>query len=293
MTTTTTALDKLKLDYKKGNGYLQLSCPWAKTRHKKGTDNNPSFVIYDDRDLAKCYSCGYTSGIFEFLASFADYSDSPIDFEYLEFHFEDIKEDEEDLENVILNSSILSGMSRNQSKLTEYLLGREHAIDPEYLDYELYHDIQNNTLVFPVRDVYNNLIGATGRRMSGIGHHHYFGLLTTKCLAGFEKNSANRILIVEGLTDLLNVRTIILRNGLDLDVYATLTCSLSDFQADLLVLDGRPVFMGWDMDDAGRKGRKKALPKLAEISCLVNLSWRNSHIDMGNMPDEQFIRLIK
>lgn len=273
--------------YVGGSGYIKLSCPFAEIRDAhKGRDANPSFVIWPKRNIAKCYGCHLTYDLHSFFADYSDFKKFPLDLEFLEFYFPPLEEETVEIENVILSDNILRSFSSSQFSLSNYLGKR--GINRENIPLDLFHDTRSNNLVCPVRNGLGELVGATGRNMESKKHHHYFGLLTTKCLLGLERKSADRILLVEGLTDLLAAYDKITYLDLNYDVYASLTCSLSDWQARKLIDEDRPIVMGWDCDKAGLVGRKKALPKLNDALCVTDSYWDDEKIDIGNMPIKDF-----
>ena len=281
-------LKQLGLKYQVGgSGYLKLSCPFAEIREAhKGNDAHPSFVIWPQRNLAKCYGCHLVYDLHTFFADYSDFKKLTLDLDFLEFYFPPLEEETVEIENVVIHENILKSFSSVQYPLENYLGKR--GINRKNIPLKLYHDTRSNNLVCPVRNGNGDLVGATSRNMMSKLHHHYFGMLTTKCLLGFERRKANRILVVEGLTDLLAAYDKVMQLELDYDVYATLTCSLRDWKARKLIDEDRPVTLGWDCDSAGLLGRKKALPKLSDALCVTDSYWADPKIDIGNMPIEDF-----
>jgi DNA primase len=285
-------------EFKEGGKYLQLSCPFWKKTHGK-PDRNPSFAIWSEYNVAKCFSCGYKSNLATFFNSYAEYIDKDVNFDFLNFYVYLDFEDKKTAENFVLEEDILNCFSKESAPLKKYLNSRAEPIDFDQLDFQLYYDSQFKNLVCPVRDISGELLGATGRNMSGsdIKHHHYFGFLTSKSLLGLEQNKHSRVLIVEGLTDYLNCKAKINELNLDYDVVATMTCSLDYWQANRVIDLGKPVYLAWDQDAAANKKRPDAINKLKDCIKLYDVSWSNLNDkkeikDIGDFTLAEFQNLL-
>jgi DNA primase len=287
------ALQLLDVPFKRGNGYFQLSCPFAsdpKSPHKNA-DRNPSFIIYEHRDLALCYGCGLRFKLFEFFETCAKFHDKKIDLKYIEFYVHIPDEEETDLENIPLIEDILNGYHKNSPFIKRYLKTR--GINSDNIPFDLYYDAESRNVVSPIRDYNGDLFGATGRKTFKCQnqHHHYFGIITSKSVLGLERHDKSRGIIVEGLTDYLNAYDKITELGLDYNVYATLTCSMSEWQARALTLLSKPLYLCWDLDRAtltkdrtGRSKRDKALEKLSSVVWKYDVSWDFKNKD-GSLKD--------
>lgn len=282
------ALDALKLEYKTGATYISVRCPFASTQEAHGgTDNKPSFVFFVSYGTCRCYTCGYRSSIYAFLESYAKLTSNPVDFEYFQYAIIAPEKKEED--NIILDEDILSVFQEDQ-RVLDYFKSRNIDVSGSPLKY-LYHNSKKR-VVLPIRDEYNSLVGAVGRSTlkTTFKTYNYFGVKTSRCLAGLECcNASNKILVVEGMTDQANAYDKIKQLGLNFDVYATLTASLSKWQALKLIDQCRPIFMAYDMDQAGRRGQYDALNLLDSLGAtpLVNCSWDKVK-DVGEMDLDTF-----
>lgn len=286
------------IKYKKGSEYLSICCPFAKKTHEDGKDNNPSFVIYPSRNFAKCFSCGAYFGLEEFLAEYSNFNKKNFDFEWLNTIIT-IPREEKKIINYELPDDIMKGFDKNTPKITEYLKTR--GIYKENLHFDLFHDRENNNIIQEIRNGNSKIIGATSRNLNnwGVKSHHYFGVVTSKCLLGLgceRFEIPDKAIIVEGLTDLWSAYDTMAQlesQGIEIraNVYATLTASLSDYQAvQLLDLDV-PLLLAYDVDLAGKKGRKKAKEKL-KGGLLTEVTWSNSKMDVGNMNLDWFNKLF-
>jgi hypothetical protein len=289
------ALDALGFDYRQGSNYFQLSCPFWKQYHSR-PDRNPSFVIYPEYNICKCYSCSVRFSLADCLENCALLKGKDINFDHLVFKL-DFKVPEEATysENIELEDQILSSFLKNSKKAEEYLESR--GINPRYIKYPLYYDSLNNNILAPVRNYGGSLVGATGRFAGPRrGHHHYFGMLTSKALLGLEQHSNGNILIVEGLTDFLNSKDKINKLNLDLDVYATMTCNLDNWQAIEIIDLGKPVYLAWDQEVRKNK-RDQALKKLKNCIRVYDCEWdfpkkEGGIKDIGDFTYEEFEELF-
>ena len=278
-------LRQLDLEYKRGGHYFHLSCPFAsdpKSAHKNG-DRNPSFVIYEKRDLAVCFGCGLKFKLHEFFEAYCKFKDKTINLEYIDCYVDwDFEEDEdEDVDNYILDESILRIFEKYPKRIS-YLQKRN--IDVGNIPFDVLYDSGFNNILCPIRLLDGSLVGATGRNIVEKRHHHYFSLKTTRCLLGLERHDAKKAIIVEGLTDFLNLYSKITELNLDYNIYATLTCSMSDWQAKNLVDLGKPLYMCWDRGDIADKKRPKALDKLKDAYVLYDVDWGFKNTD-GSLKD--------
>jgi len=203
--------------------------------------------------------------------------------------------EKKEIENIILNEDILDIFSKDQTHIINYLNNRD--INPIFLDFPLYYDAMYSNIVCPIRNSDSLLIGATGRSTKNIYHHHYFGMFTTKCLLGLEHNSNPSVILVEGLSDYLNAKSKINELELPYDVVATLTCSLSDWQAIQIIDNWRTCLIGWDVDKAGKKARPEAIQKLRSITQLLDLEWSytnesNKLKDIGDFSHQEFFDIF-
>ena len=182
---------------------------------------------------------------------------------------------------------------KNHGQTKKYLDSRGICVGN--IPFEVLYDSDHQNIVCPIRLVNGDLIGATGRKVVKYGnkHHHYFGMATSKCLLGLERSDKSKILIVEGMTDFLNCYDKISQLNLDMNVYATLTCSMSDWQAMQITDLGKPVYLAWDQDPSGKSKRNTAFDKLSGCLWKFDTYWqykddRGKIKDPGNLTTEEF-----
>lgn len=277
------------LEYKKGGEYFMIHCPFAEKTHDSGTDDNPSFSIYPLRGFAKCFSCGIFFEIEEFLAEYSSFHNKNLDFEWLQ-NIINIKGNNKPLENYELPDNIMDGYEKNSLEIINYL--KKRGIHRELIPFDLYYDPKFKFIYQPIKNREGKVVGATSRNTNkkGVKSHHAFGVVTGSCLLGHERNSADKILVVEGLTCVWGAYDCINQLGLSIDVYATLTANMTTWQAKALLDEDRPITLAFDMDKAGLKGRKKAR-NLLKDGMFTEVTWKEP-IDVGDMNTQIFERLF-
>lgn len=281
------ALQLLDIQYKANTDYIQLSCPFSSDPESphKGGDKNPSFIIYPSKDFAICYGCNLRFKLFDLFDKYAKFINKTIDLKYLEMYVHISEDVEDNKENYVLMEDILKGFHKDHPETERYLKSRN--INPEYLGFDVLYDKEYSNIVVPIRDIEGNLVGATGRNTKGSEfgkHHHYFGILTGKCVLGVHDNSKSCGIIVEGMTDYLNAVSKINELKLDYNVYATLTCNMTDWQAKNLTYLSKPLYLCWDMDKPAMSKRPKAIEKLSSVLWKFDCHW-NFKDDKGNIKD--------
>lgn len=303
---TTRLLDILNIYYNKSKDYVTLSCPFAhlpETSHRGG-DRNPSFVIYPDSDFAVCYGCGTKMNLTDLFENLSNMKDKDLNLEYLDafIDFDCILAAEEDDENWPLNDNILQFLHTDKKEeIRKGLMSRANPIDSDNIPFLVYYDDEKNMAVSAIRNADGTLVGATGRNLdtkSKFKHHHYFGVQTAKTLLGLERQDASKAIIVEGMTDFLNAYDKITKLELDYNVYATLTCSMSDWQARELVDTSKPLYMCWDQDAAANTKREASLAKVRDAYCLYDCKWGfknkdGSIKDIGDLSYDEFHQIFK
>lgn len=288
---TRAALDTLGLEYREGGSYFSMSCPFAARSHEKGTDNSPSFVIYPEKGFVKCFSCGTYFELFEFFSEYQAYINLNFDFDFLEM-YRPLRKRVEKKDNIELVDHILENYKLNSIEIQDYLDSR--GIRMENIPFDLYYNHVDKNVVMPVKNMRGKIVGATCRNTKSYGQKtlHTFGISTELALLGLEKRDADAIIIVEGLTDVLNAYDNLYQTGLSYNVYGTFTASLSQWQAQKILDMDKPTFLAYDLDKAGIRARKKATRLLRE-GIVSEVNWKNVNIDMGNMGLPLFEKLFK
>jgi hypothetical protein len=271
------------------NPYIMLNCPFANLPESPhgGTDRRPSFCIRKGRHgdyFASCHACSYcrdVDGFFEDLQAKLNYKINLEDVLFIpEYRMRQQKPK-------YFSDKLLDFLSRDRTIINEYLDKR--GIESKYIDYEMYHDTWKNNLVLPVRDSQGRLVGAESRGLKDKYHQKLFEYKNT-CVAGCHRRN-KPIILVEGLTDLLSANSKINKFGLNFECWSTLTHNLNSNQVRVIRESGSVIYYAFDRDKISIRNRKQKM--LEDAGCyLVDCVWENGKTDIGNMTDEQFLKIL-
>lgn len=165
----------------------------------------------------------------------------------------------------------------------------EGGLDPDVLqDHEIGFDTFNQCVTIPIRNENGELVAVYGRSIGnqiGPRYRVYKRELMDYCPAGYNPRShdylwryhrvpksVERLIVVEGFKACLKLVEL----G-ELGTVALLGKMMSDSQKDMIVSDGRPVYLMLDNDEAGRKGQENIaiiLSKHGTDTWLVDYSTR-------------------
>jgi len=288
-------LERSKLvDGRKGE-WLMFPCPLASVTHQKGTDRNPSFgVSLGVQSFFHCFTCGYKGKFRSLLGIISDFFGldlstkitlaDKLDRETVETI---LYKKEVNHERLILHDSALIWPSVTGSlEGMEYLATRRiDASTAEFWD--LRFDERNQNVVFPVRTI--GLNGAVGRNVHKKKYHNYFGMETSDCLGGYDKLSENqKILLVEGFFDMINIFPIVRKFGYD--VVCTFTAKCGDVHKELILNTDKTLFVAYDLDQAGEKGYKE-IKDSGKFRSLSRVRWKQDK-DLGDFEEQELIELF-
>lgn len=255
------------------SSWVMCTCPLAPWTHEKGSDTKPSFGVSihdDDTSIFNCFTCGEKGPMSYFVQLMGDYTGTDYDslIESLELdelyaaelpewdtcrqlqknqkpeplpkHFEDLYEPMEEVHPYLKERGI---------KEPDVIQTCRLCVDPD--------DQGVERIVFPVYGLDGNLYGFTGRATSDIVQpkvKDYFGLPKKDLLLGLHNvgPDTERVIIVEGLFDYLNLCQF------GYTALAVMHSGLTDPQAKLVREIGKPTYLMYDDDLAGRKGTKQA-----------------------------------
>ena len=281
------ALYQLGIDYKSSNDYVSIQCPFASETHEGGTDDNPSFTINPEKDIAGCWTCGMTFNVEQFFVEYGKYSGNLIDFDFFEVYRPPRLKKEE--KNFILSEEILDSFTKDDPRIVKYLNSR--GVRYSNLPYSLYYDDRNRSVVMPVRDSRGRLTGCTSRSTGKFGNktNHYFRFLTSQELLGHELHKHNRAIVVEGMTCVLAAQDFIKQLGWEYNVYGIFGSKLSDTQARQLAELDSYIYVALDLDKPGIDGRKEATNKLDYHRVMYKeVFWQGQDRDVGDLTIEEF-----
>lgn len=313
-------LEKIGVDtsfiYPRSPTQVQVPCPLAEWMHDKRTDHHASMSIRFGKPptVFKCFSCNEAGTISQLIGSYASLANrsdlQALSVELLESDRLSLKSCLEELDTNLqdwmfiqdrkveysIDLSIVEGLidvyDATQSK--EYLTkNRKPPISQKLAkEFNLKYDFAKRRVVFPVVNIDNRIVGAVGRTVCDEEpkYKNYYGFRATDHLGGIDKLwGGKRILIVEGYFDLLNAFKY--RKKFNYDVLCTWKAQVSEEHAKQLLKLDKPIWCGFDDDDAGELGWIEAQKNLKAAFGLRRLK-PIERKDIGAMNEYEFVQSI-
>lgn len=250
--------------------WVRMPCPLARWTHERGKDTNPSAgvsVSPGSTSVFSCFTCGNARPFHAMLAQYAGFSGEdlgPLIEELEEQAYMGPRKmpewDEPRVEMVgdlaTLDKAIFMdlyepaaghpylterGISPETANLLQLMLDPEDPVDGE------------ERILFPVMGLDGSLYGFTGRATSKdavLKVRDYHGLPKARCVLGAHlfATDRQRLLVVEGLYDYARAWEC------GHPAVAVMHSTMTPAQADIVVDIGKPAYLFYDNDDAGRKG---------------------------------------
>ena len=307
--------------------WVQTSCPFAPWTHANGTDRTPSFGIIgreDEVSVFHCFTCkrrGTIPMLWEQLGELRgeDYSDRISDAETSEIlgpnlgsweHTGKGKNRAADELGEPINDEILLVYERASERYASERYLRERGLTrrladalPVLFDPDDGHGV--GRALFPVFDLSGRLYGLTGRAIqNGVEPRvrDYYGLPKRSLLLGAHRIGPMRrhgsrapIALVEGLFDYAKV------TQAGFDCVAAMHSGLTEAQAEILKLTGRPVIIMFDDDQAGQEGKAQIAEAHGGDIAFLHTRYTPyaetqddgyTHLDPGSMNSLQIMHMI-
>lgn len=302
--------------------WVSMRCPLAPWTHERGADSKPSAgVKVNDYGASgfNCFTCGPsgTAGPFSrMLAQYAEYTGEDLD-ELIE----EIEEGE------FLGPTTLPGYDKLLDTAGAeiampideglYMDLYESAVGHPYLKrrgiskktakkLELLYDPKDSEreprILFPVRGIHGELYGFSGRATNPKARlkvRDYFGLAKSQCVLGAHFGAgAERVIAVEGLLDYASC------HEFGEAGCAVMHANMTDHQADLFKEIGKPTYLMYDQDQAGREGTQVAIRKLRRQVPLLGTTYPRVKIedkseqgwhwlkDPGEVERDEFLEML-
>lgn len=263
------------------NGWVNMPCPLAPWRHKKGTDASPSFGIKispNDVSVCNCYTCGYKRPLSDLVEEYANRigKNYDLDVEMIrkgEFLGGDVPEwgdlnEEDSLERYdpadAVDPMVLDIFDSAAGH--QYLLDREideQTAEEMHLLVDEEDSDGDERILFPVFDIEGNVYGMSGRATDSkvdLRVRDYQGLNKRLFLLGLQryKPSWKYVVLVEGLFDVSRLVQY------EEPVLGVMGSTLTPAQAEWLIEIGLPVYCMYDNDEAGAKATKTTINALKD-----------------------------
>lgn len=281
--------------YKAGPYLYMGHCP-----HPKHNDSDASFRINTQTNTWCCYGChsdkknkndgNYGSDCIAFIEWINEGKMSWIDcIKYLAKKVNLPLPVEKHEKQYNVNYKLMNKFIRNLDDTAyEYLYDRDLS-DNEIEQWKIGYDINENRIVFPLQDSYNNILGFNKRLIcketKGINKKYIHSsdseiFKKSNFLYGLHNidKSFDYIILTEGVFDVILARKYGLKNTV-----CALGTSLSEYQIDLLAKYNKEIIVIYDNDDKGIKTMKKVMPLLAAKNISAKLLILPEGKDLADM----------
>lgn len=250
--------------------WMNVSCPFARFTHGKGTDQNPSFgitLVDGGRSFYKCLSCGvkgrlasmptrlggYRKEDYSKLHHWAEMAElqATIAAPVVDWERQVTEHDQERVGRELPHETIIDTYPRAMG--LPYLSQRG-VTHPAPLLLNLRYDSFQHRILFPCYDRYDQFNGFTGRSVMADRTYSkqnpkvrdYYGLDKRTLFLRLRGQQTGRKLITEGLIDYAMGVQYGFRN-----THAILGTALTPEKIDILISEGDPVYFFMDNDLAG------------------------------------------
>ena len=281
--------------YKAGPYLYMGHCP-----HPKHNDSDASFRINTQTNTWCCYGChsdkknkndgNYGSDCIAFIEWINEGKMSWIDcIKYLAKKVNLPLPVEKHEKQYNINYKLMNKFIRNLNDTAyEYLYDRDLS-DNEIEQWKIGYDANENRIVFPLQDSYNNILGFNKRLIcketKGINKKYIHSsdseiFKKSNFLYGLHNidKSFDYIILTEGVFDVILARKYGLKNTV-----CALGTSLSEYQIDLLAKYNKEIIVIYDNDDKGMKTMKKVMPLLAAKNISAKLLILPEGKDLADM----------
>jgi DNA primase len=242
-------------------------------------DNNPSLRVDRITGIFHCFSCGYKGNLFTYFGAPA----SP-----LEVRMHRIKEKIQKVKSETIGIQLPKdrmawhgGGFRNISEETLKIWDAFTWNVPKF----------ENRIIFPIRDITGKTVALIGRTIDGLGTNKYYiyptGVEMPFCPAKV-KPIQNRVILVEGIFDALNLWDKGLRNA----ICCFATQQVNWVKLSLLKLQGvQGIDIMFDGDDAGRQAAENAKSLAEKLELSARVVKLRDNVDPGNLSNNEIQRL--
>lgn len=280
---------------------VSITCPF----HKEGKENKPSCFIYVGEDgkipwgTFHCFTCGEKGSLVKFISGVLDCTESYAQ-KWLKDNFTENVEEENfiDIDSpIVLNNSINSSV-KNKSYLNEDILNKfqswhpyiaQRHISKEIAErFQVKYDPVTQTLVFPVRDVKNNLIFLTRRSIKDKKFYiDESASKTVYLLNEAVKKKYNQVIVVESQINAL------VSYSYGFPAVALFGAGTTQNQIDQLNKTNiLHYILMYDNDEAGRKGANK-FKKLIKDNAFITDIIMPKNKDVADCSKEEFWNILK
>lgn len=292
---------------KASRGEMRGICPFH-------SDDDPSLYVNEKKGYFNCFGCDASGDAIEFIEliegiDFTDALERIIDKKNIdkltldstgEYDFSElldlIQEDKKErhyFDEKILRKyteythQYLINLGFKKETLNFFQIG--FCADP--------HDELYNRVTFPWREVEGNLVGITGRDVTGKKPKKYTAktgsqkenvLFNLNNAKHFVAENNNKIIVVEDEKSVMRLWEFGYRNAValgnnDINNRHWLLCQFAD-----------TIVLAFDNDEEGKRGRNKAIKRISPLCNIEVIKYEDKHKDIAEMRDKSnFDRLYK
>ncbi len=265
--------------------WVSLPCPFAAWKHPSGKDSHPSFgvsVADDGTSIYNCFTCKSKGPFADLAEDLAYYTKNDAPAEAVSEYF-----DQEEL------GAIIPGWEHRKTirEETQLVLPdpmMQEVFEPaaghpylkkrgitdevvESLDLRVDPDDKGvERILFPLHTLSGEFCGYTGRAVVDVHPkvRDYFGLQKQQVLLGAHLlGSTDYVILVEGPFDFARMFSY------GLPAVACLHSGVTKGQAGILKAIGKPVYVVFDNDEAGRSGAKSVVKLLGAHVPLMKVRY--------------------
>jgi hypothetical protein len=295
--------------------WVQARCPFATTRHGRGTDRAPSFgVKVGSKSVYNCLACK-SKGLFvdlpKDLGTLLDGGHEELSREFLiaeatglvvEAETVEVLEALEPLAEEVYGDLFVPVL--DDEPAWRYLNSRTISVDTANL-IGVKSWPEDGRVMFPIRGFDRKLYGWTGRSYMPDVKAKVWNLkgVDKSChLLGAELCTCERpIVVVEGLMFYARLHDMNIQDELGMDVVAAMGSAMSFEQADLLAQVGQPVILFLDGDKAGKlgtwgdekKGTEGAVHLLARALPTYYVTYPGRIQDPDDLTDDMVLEMLR
>ena len=288
---------KLQIIENKGD-YLRVQCPF----HKSGSESHPSCSVYIKEDgefpvgTFNCFTCHESGDFVKFLSGCFERSKEFCKEWLLENFAESFIKSTIYLKPIELTKPLAN--NEGEKILDEnillsfenfhpYMKARKLS-DEVIKKYEIKYDPKTKSLVFPVRDLNNNLIGLSRR---SVEYKRFdlprFNNKPVYLLNEIIKQNIKKVVVVEGQIDAL------VSWSYGVPAIALFGSGTTPYQINLLNnLGFMHYILMYDNDTAGRAGANR-FKKLINKGCIVTDIIMPKNKDLADLSKEEFYDILK
>lgn len=245
-------------------------------------DSNPSFRIDKVTGIAHCFSCGYKTNIFKYYGVLTN--NVSIKVAKLKDKLRSLKESHDGLDP-------MKGAKAFNKSFRGISVKTLKEFEAFYTDLD--EDMQDR-IIFPIKDVRNKTTAFVGRHVLSDGNPRYLNKPANAVISTYPiilPSRPNKIVLVEGIFDMLNLYDKGLRNAVCTFGTIKLVNNTAEKLLPYKVMGVEKIFILYDGDKAGKEAAIKIKPLIEDAGFIVEIIDLPDDTDPGDL-DQEFVDMI-